>query len=179
MTSIYVKASGYVYILWLTASLAVAGTVQGQCTVIETQRPDGLTGYQASDYFTGPVASNAMAEVALMPSIIGDMYHTLGFVVWRSVKKRITGPIRIVLEDGTALQLELIEFQDFRAEARDLTTGLYSNSRDGTQRLSKSPIRLINLNIDGSWAVFRANSRKTEFVESLHCLRRETEIPFK
>lgn len=151
----------------------------GQCSVNKTQRPDGQAAYQAPGYVTGPLAANESLQVVLMPIIIGGNYSVVGFVRWRNYSRTVSGPIRIILRDGDALQLTPSNQQEMRTGGSNVTSTVYEASSDELSDLMDSSVKTVNLKVAGSWNVLSATSRGDEFSKSLDCLRRETNIELK
>lgn len=160
--------------LCLLLSLPIVNTAVGQCSVNKTQRPDGEVAYQATGYVSGPLAANENLQVVLMPIIIGGDYSVAGFVRWRNYSRTVSGPIRIILRDGQALQLPPSNQQEMKTGGSNVTSTVYEASSEELSDMMGSPIKTVNLKVGGSWNVLSATSRGDEFSASLSCLKRET-----
>jgi hypothetical protein len=114
-----------------------------------------------------------------MPVVIGGDYSIAGFVRWRNYSRTVSGPIRIILRDGEALQLTPSNQQEMRTGGSNVTSTVYEASSEELADMMDSPIKTVNLKVGGSWNVLSATSRGDEFSESLACLKGETNIELK
>lgn len=174
-----IAKSTYTTLIYLILLLLIADTVQAQCRINETQRSDGRVSYQAPGYVSGPLAGNDDIQVVLMPIIIGKDYSVAGFVRWRNLSQSVSGPIRIILESGQALRLPLFDQREMRTGGSNVTSSLYEASAEELRYMMETPIKTVNIQIEGTWNILKTTSREDEFRGSLDCLQRETGLPLK
>lgn len=165
--------------LCIVLCLAIVKPVMGQCAVNKTQRPDGKTAYQAPQYISGPLAGNENLQLVLFPMVIGEDYSVAGFVRWRNNSRVVSGSLRIILQDGNTLLLNPSSQREMRTGGSNVTSIVYKANENQLVKMLESDIKTLNLQVDGSWNVFSATDRRTEFTSSLECLQSKTGIPLK